>query len=230
VHSQRPTANETAHAGAADVGEPIRLDRRWLRQRQDGYLTNNYIAVHNTIVSVTMAIGGVAATGLISPPEAYRPYHFLLVLLWLGSLLATIVTYTDVVIGAVALPPQVPSTLDLSVPLFIGLAEFFMFGDLAHQATGIDRPDYILEAWYFSFAAFAIFGAGGIWRARLIFTAGPYEKDLQPVVRRYVKRLLVNLVSACTASVLGLIGARFLRCRPRRCPSSPKLSSTRFDH
>jgi hypothetical protein len=112
------------------------LSRDGLRQRHDTYLADHYMAAHVTVVSLALGVGGVTAASLIVPSPRFQGNQLVFMVLWLASLLATIVAYAGTMIGAIVLPARLPAVADLLLPLLLGVSEFLLFGVLAYPATG----------------------------------------------------------------------------------------------
>src|SRR5205809_604337 len=105
--------------GQSREGHVVLLDESWFKNRHESYLSNNYLALHNTIVSVTLAVAGLAAGNLLALPNEFGIYSWILRTLWVVSLIATLVAFAGAATGAGALPPQVPSIVDLLAPLLL---------------------------------------------------------------------------------------------------------------
>lgn len=185
----------------------LTVDQNRLRSRHEMYLTNHYVTLHNTLVSVALAISGLAAASLIGLPESYRNYVPILWLMLVTSLLGIAVAYAGTITGSPILPPRVPAMLDLILPLFLGLTEFFLFGILARQVTAINSPQKMTEAWFISSAVFSMAAALSIARARSLIIGGSYDPGISPVVDAYVRRLRGDTISASALALVGTSAA-----------------------
>jgi hypothetical protein len=184
----------------------VTLDEAWLRRRHESYLSANYITLHNTVVSVTLAVAGLAAGNLIVLPTEFAGYELMLRLLWLVSLLATLTAFAGAAVGAGTLPPRIPSILDLLAPLLLGVSECLMFGILARQAQSIVAPQAVMQAWYFALAIFGVSAAVSILRARQIILSGPYTLDVVDKINRYARGLKYDAAAAGCVALVGIIG------------------------
>lgn len=183
------------------------LDLAWLHRRQESYLVNSYVGLHNTIASVSLAVGGLAAASLISIPVELEESGTVLRVLWLVSLLAVFVAYAGATTGAVALPPRVPALVDLVAPLTIAVTEFVMFGILARQATGLASGNALIAAWYFAYSAFAVFAAISVLRVRQLTQREEYAGDeLREVIGAFRSRLGRDALGATSGLVAGTAG------------------------
>jgi hypothetical protein len=185
------------------------IDRARLRERQETYLLDHYLSLHNTVVGVALAVAGLGAASLLGSPEEYHGYQILLWLLWCASVLATATAYAGTMIGAIVLPARVPAIVDLFLPLLIGVSELLLFGVLAHQATGISSPSAVVTAWFFCCVAFSLFSAAAIWRAATIIDPGSFPPEVAPVVRSYRRSLYRDTAAASALGVVALAGGTF---------------------
>lgn len=187
------------------------VDRIRLRSRHDMYLANHYVGLHNIVVSMALAVAGVAAASMLGLPESYRGYVPLMWMMLVASLLAIAVAYAGTVTGAPVLPPRLPAMLDLILPLLLGLAEFFLFGILAQKVTTLNSPQAVTEAWFVASAVFGASAALSVARARSIIARGHYDSDICPVVDAYVRRLRGDVIAASIIAVLGVGSAIYQR-------------------
>lgn len=182
----------------------------WLYRRQESYLVGSYIGLHNTIASVSLAVGGLSGITLLhaSEPIEFELRHRIL---WLVTLLAVFVAYTGAATGAVALPPRVPAVVDLLIPLSLAVTEFLMFGVLALQVAGLNRNELgesPLIAWYLLYAVFGALVGASVLRARRLTRREMYvEDDALDVIKRYLQRLRFDAVGAFSGSAAGVGGA-----------------------
>jgi hypothetical protein len=184
----------------------VQLDESWFKSRHESYLANNYLALHNTIVSVTLAVAGLAAGNLIALPDEFGGYGVILVLLWITSLVATLVAFAGAATGAGALPPRVPSVVDLLAPLLLGVSECLMFGVLARQAQSLVTPQAIVHAWYYALGGFGFFAMLGVLRARQIINGTTYEAGVDVTMRSYARGLSGDAAGAFCVFLVGIVG------------------------
>lgn len=182
----------------------LAVDRDRLRTRYDMYPANHYLGLHNVVVSLALAVAGLAAASLLGLPESYRSYVPLLWLMTVASLLGIAVAYAGTVTGAPILPPRVPAVLDLVLPLLLGLSEFFLFGVLARQVTALNSPKAVTVARFVASAVFGALAALSVVRARSVIVRGDYAVEIRAVVASYVRRLRSD---ALAAAAVGLVGA-----------------------
>lgn len=184
----------------------LELDTDRLRARTDTYLMNHQIGLHTTVVGIALAIGGLALASLLGTSRLYHDKHALLWLLWLASMLSCMVVYNGVVTAAVALPSRIPTVWDLLPPLVLGASEFLLFGVLAHQATGLTQTSSVVEAWFFSFAAFCLCSVAAIVRANHLFKHGVFRAKLVAAVEEIRRILRRDARSAVGLAAVGLFG------------------------
>lgn len=185
-----------------------RLDQVSLRdagnsmsQRFGASFLNHYVGLHTTVVSVAIAVAGVAAASL-GTSQIYHENHRLLWLLWLISILCCAIVYMGVLSSIIVIPAGIPSAFDLLIPVFLGVSEFLMFGVLAHQATGLTRTSSVVHAWFLSFAVFCLCSVAGILRADQISAKGPlasYPRKIEALHRKLSR-------DVSSASIMGIVG------------------------
>src|ERR1022692_1468980 len=172
------------------------ISRSRLEERQDEVMTNHYLSLEVTVVSIALGIAGVAAAGLITRPANFGANAALLWLLWACSLLATAVAYAGPMIGAFALPPSIPKITDLLPPLALGIIEFLMFAVLIPQVTSAAKFDTVIDTWLWLMALFGLFAFLTILRARHHFrealARGVYASDIRDTVEDYIILLSNN--------------------------------------
>jgi hypothetical protein len=187
------------------IVEP-KIDRARIRGRQETYLLDHYLSLHNTVVGVALAVAGLGAASLIGSPKEYSGYQLMLWMLWFSSILATATAYAGAMIGAMVLPAQVPAISDLLIPLLIGVSELLLFGVLAHQATGITSPTAVVTVWFFSFSAFCSLAAAAIWRALMIIDPASFTPDISHHVRLYRRSTRNDMIKASAVGLVSLAG------------------------
>jgi hypothetical protein len=181
-----------------------------LRERYKAYLGSHYLGLHITVVSVVLAVAGVAAANLITRPMGADHQLLVLWLLWVGSLAATAVAYGGTMVGAFALPASIPFISDLLLPLFLGIAEFLLFAILIPQVTAA-RLSSLVNMWLALMAVFAAFAELSILRARHHYAAGirddAYSDDIVTIIKQYLQCLLRDSIGAGIVMVSAATGA-----------------------
>ena len=76
----RPAAPQ---AGGSTTSRPVVSGAR-LADRRAHYFMDQQIGLHGTIVSIALAVAGLAAASLFDVRAADRPYHALLWVLWIS--------------------------------------------------------------------------------------------------------------------------------------------------
>lgn len=184
------------------------VDRARLHGRHDMYLTDHYVGLHNMVVSIALAVAGIAVASMWGLPSSYHDYVALLWLMLFASLLATTVAYAGTVTGAPILPPRLPAMLDLILPLLLGLSEFFLFGVLAHQVAALTNPGAVITAWFVASSTFGLLAGASVARARSIVRAGNYDgAELNKVVTSYVRRLRSDVFAAAGSGMISVTAA-----------------------
>jgi hypothetical protein len=187
------------------------IDGRELRERQKSYLIDHYLGLHITVVSITLAMGGVGAASLIGRPSTSGIQILTLWLLWVGNFLATGVAYAGAMVGAFALPASVPTVTDLLLPLLMCVIEFLLFAILIHQATSIADFDTLLNTWLVLMALFAAIAELSILRAGYHFVRaareGIYSSEALRAIVEYVGRLRRDSAGAGVTFLLATIAA-----------------------
>lgn len=181
-----------------------------LRGKHESYLTDHYVGLHNMVVSVALAVAGVAAASLLGLPS---PFHAFAVLLWMmlgTSLLAIAVAYAGTVTGAPFLPARLPAMPDLMLPLLLAVTEFFLFGVLAHQVSAVASPQATVTSWYVVSSCFGVFAALSILRARSVINGGWYSDELRSTVVWYSRRLSRDAAAALSTAVVSILPIVFL--------------------
>jgi hypothetical protein len=183
----------------------IETDKAQLRARQDTYLTNHYVNLHNMVVSVALAVAGVAAASLLGLPPTFHAFAPLLWMMLASSMLAVAVAYAGTATGASILPARIPALSDLVLPLMLAVTEFFLFGVLAHQVNTVNSPQATIEAWYLASVGFGVFSSLSVARARGIVRRGRYSTDLTDTIRQYTRRLFLDATAAAVTAVISLL-------------------------
>lgn len=187
------------------------IDVQELRERLKANLVDHYLGLHITVVSVALAMAGVAAASLITRPSSSGAYYVLPWLLWLGSLLATAVAYAGTMVGAFALPASIPAISDLILPLAMCVAEFLLFAILISQVTSLAHLSVIINTWLVLMATFGAIATLSIARAKHHFVAAAegaiYSEDAVKIVNRYVLYLRRDQLGAGVTAAVGAFGA-----------------------
>ena len=79
-----------------------------LAVRRARYFMDQQIALHGTIVSIALGVAGLAAASLFEVRAADRPYHLLMWMLWVISLLGVGVVYSGMTVSVYVLPSVIP--------------------------------------------------------------------------------------------------------------------------
>jgi len=161
-----------------DLGEIIDRDR--IVGRIDASLTSHYLSLEITVVSVALAMAGLALADLVAEPDGLGSRLVLLWLVWVGGLLAIAVAYAGPMIGAFALPPSVPTVWDLVPPLAIGVVEFLMFAVLIRQVGPGTQFDLVIATWLWVMAAFGIIAFVTILRAQYLLLEDTMNNRYDP--------------------------------------------------
>jgi hypothetical protein len=185
----------------------IEIGRIVLKQRQDNYLTDHYLATHSTAVNIALGVAGISAASLLVPSAELRAYQSLFWLLWLISLLVTATAYAAAITGAIVLPLRLPAVVDLMLPLLLSMSEFLLFGVLASQVTGFSSARAILAGWWLTLAVYSVVALLQVWRAHYLITQTTYSVELQPIIDRYLKRQRVDMALLAGAILFSLGGA-----------------------
>jgi hypothetical protein len=196
------------------------IDRAELRARYKTYLTGHYLSLHITVVSVVLAVAGLAAAGLVG--RGMGPHYQLLVLwlLWAGSLAATAVAYGGPMVGAFALPAEIPSITGLLLPLLVGVSEFLLFSIQISQVSPVKLDlDRTVNSWLTIMAIFSFTACLSVLRARHHYATEVREKVYSdevavmvgerylPYLNRDARAAGVVTVVAATAAGLRISGS-----------------------
>ena len=188
-----------------------KITRRDIRERQQANLTNHYLSLEVMVISVALAIAGLAAASLIAGPGNPSSDLALLWLLWIGGLLATAVAYAGPMIGAFALPPSIPTIVDLLPPLGLGVVEFLMFAVLIRQVAPVVRFSSVFGTWLWLVAIFGVIALIAIGRARFLFgealDQNVYGPDIRDVIDDYRKDLSNNVWGPVPLISVAAVGA-----------------------
>jgi hypothetical protein len=207
----KPASNgqHIAHASEPHLLD-VKIDRTELRDRYKTYLVAHYLSCHITVVSVVLAIAGVAAASLITRPMGADHQLLVLWLLWVGSLVATGVAYGGPMVGAFALPSSIPSVSDLLLPILVGIIEFLLFTVLVRQVTPVGL-NALVNTWLAIMALFGTFAGLSVLRARHHYTAGMrqnvYSDDVHGMIERYLQCLTRDASGAAATTTLAATGA-----------------------
>lgn len=146
-----------------------------IADRRAHYFMEQQIGLHGTIVSIALGMAGLAAASLFEVRPADRPYHLLLWLLWLASLLAVGVVYSGMTVSVYALPSTIPTALDMFLPFGIALTEFMLFAVLTTPLTAQLSLRSIVACWLGCLALFGCIASVIIQRVRWLFKRTDYE-------------------------------------------------------
>ena len=174
-------------------------------ERLQEHLINHYAQLHSTLVSITLGAAGYAAAGLATASGGPLERIVVSWLLWVGALLAVSAAYLGVTTGVFLLPAQIPATVDLILPLAIGLCQFMLFGVLTPAVAAFRTTRSLLIAWLIAMAAFALSSLLGILRARYVIAQGQGDSDIQRVLTHYHKRLTADAKGVFALLALSVI-------------------------
>jgi hypothetical protein len=179
-----------------------------LSKRFETYIVDSYIGLHNTVVSVVLAVAGLSAASLADSHAQYARSYPLLWLLWLASLLLCATIFAGTMSGSAAMPPLMPTITDILLPLPIGVGEFVLFGVLAHQVTGLNKSSSIAEAWFISLIFVCLCAAAAITRAMRNFRGATYAAEIiEPIDDYRFRRLPADRAGALITAMIGIGGA-----------------------
>ncbi|MGW0632308.1 hypothetical protein [Streptomyces sp. NPDC002758] len=186
------------------------MTRTHLEERLHIHLTNHYMQLHGTLVSIALGAAGFAAASLATATRGQADSSGVLWLMWVGGLLAIAVVYAGTVTGAFTLPAGIPSLWDLVFPLLIGLAQFMVFGVLTRTVAPFTNLDTIVEMWFFGMAGVGGFAGIGILRARHLVKVSSYEPALNSAMKYYRGRLKSDFIGASLTALIGCLGGVLL--------------------
>ncbi|MGW9032668.1 hypothetical protein ACWGQ5_53795 [Streptomyces sp. NPDC055722] len=186
------------------------MTRTQFEERLHTYLTNHYMQLHGTLVSIALGAAGFAAASLATAPRGQADSSGVLWLMWVGGLLAIAVVYVGTVTGAFTLPAGIPSLWDLVIPLLIGLAQFMVFGVLTRTVAPFTNLDTIVEMWLFGMVGVGAFGAISILRARHLVKVSSYEPALNSAMEYYRGRLKSDSMGASLTALISCLGGVLL--------------------
>jgi hypothetical protein len=140
-----------------------------LADRRARYFMDQQIGLHGTIVSIALGVAGLAAASLFEVRAADRPYHGLLWMLWIASLLAVGVVYSGMTVSVYVLPSTIPTAADMFLPFAVGLSEFMLFAVLTTPLTAQLGPRSLIALWFGCLCLFGCFASIIIQRVRRLF-------------------------------------------------------------
>ncbi|RRR98537.1 hypothetical protein [Glycomyces terrestris] len=194
------------------------LTMRMVLQRREAYLSEHYIGLHFTVVSLALGTAGVTAALLLAAGTLPADYAVLFGFLWATTVLATITAFGAATVGSVLLPSRLPSISDLVLPLLIAICEFLLFAILAPQAGSDTAPRRAVITWYFLMAAFCALAAVAIARVGVIFRSARYSPDIRAHMHWYRRQLRLDALGATTTASLSL-AAGFLHLGASQVPA-----------
>jgi hypothetical protein len=185
-----------------DVGHDL------LRERFESYIVDHYIGLHNTVVSVVLAVAGLAAASLAGSHTQYGGSYPLLWMLWLASLLLCVTVFAGTMSGSVVMPPLMPAITDLLIPLLLGIGESVLFGVLAHQVSGLNKAPSVAEAWFIALTVVCACAAAAITRAMQLFGDATYPEEISGPIDDYrLRRLPADRKGTLALAMIGTGGA-----------------------
>jgi hypothetical protein len=202
----RRSANSPEYQKGSELAADV--DQELLHRRFESYIVDHYTGLHNTVISVVLAVAGLAAASLGGSHAQYGGSYPLLWMLWLASLLLCATIFAGVMSGNVVAPPLMPTITDLLIPLLLGVGEFVLFGVLAHQVTGLNKTSAVAEAWFISLAVVSACAAAAITRAMHFFGSATYAPDISGPIDDYrFRRMPLDRTRALLIAVMGIGGA-----------------------
>lgn len=186
-----------------------RLNLAAVRNRQDRYLLDHYMNLHAALISVAVAVAGLAVASVFACaglPDAPLRWGMVGV-----TLLVTANVYLGLLVGGLLLPHGEPTVWDFLLPLLVGVSEFVAFGLLVvDRQSCVERSSPLLGEWLFSVAVTCGLAVFAIHRAdRHIDPANRYSVGLRPVAETYKSRLRRDmggaLLVALVASASGVM-------------------------
>lgn len=202
----RKSAGTSDHRKGPELAADV--DQDLLRQRSESYIVDHYTGLHNTVISVVLAVAGLAAANLAGSHAQYGGSYPLLWMFWLASFLLCTTIFAGTMSGSVVAPPMMPAITDLVVPLLLGVGEFVLFGVLARQVTGLTTTSSVAEAWFISLAIVCACAAAAIARAMRFFGAATYSAEISGPVDDYRRRCLpADRTGALMMTAIGISGA-----------------------
>ena len=111
-----------------------------------------------------------------------------------------------------ALPPGLPTVVDLGLPLLISLCEFLQFAVLTPSIVPVAHGAKLIGVWFLIFGTYAILAHLNVLRIMILtkraLRLGAYSATVAPIVNRYSQRLPGDAfgagVSAVFAVTLGM--------------------------
>jgi hypothetical protein len=214
-HTPCDSVRRSARQAGDPTANPLVVTADRLADRRAHYFMDQQIGLHGTIVSIALGVAGLAAASLFQVRTADRPYHGLLWLLWVASLLGVGVVYSGMTVSVYVLPSTIPSPADMFLPFAVGLSEFMLFAVLTTPLTAQLGPRSLIALWFACLCLFGCFASIIIQRMRRFFE----DTDYPPAARKAVSDVAdlmrgdlrgasgTALVSAAAAIAIGLFPA-----------------------
>jgi hypothetical protein len=187
-----------------------------LADRRAHYSKDQRNGLHGTIISLALGVAGLSAASIFEVSPADRPYHPLLWLFWLISLVSVGTVYSGMTVNVYALPSTIPGALDIFLPLGMGLAEFMLFAVLTSPLNSQLSPRSLVAVWFGCFCLFSCIASMSIIRVTWLFEHTVFEgQATQAAVSEMVVSMRRDvlgasssaLVSGATAMVIGWVHA-----------------------
>jgi hypothetical protein len=179
-----------------------------LADRRAHYFMDQQIGLHGTIVSIALGVAGLAAASLFEVRAADRPYHWLLGMLWLASLVAVGVVYSGMTVSVFVLPSTIPTPADMFLPFAVGLSEFMLFAILTTPLTAQLGPRPLIALWFGCRSFFGFSTAIIIDRVRRLFRRTGYDPPaVQNAVYAVAALMRRDLQGASGTAVFSLAAA-----------------------
>ena len=182
------------------------LTRAAVRNRQDRYLLDHYMNLHAALISVAVAVAGLAAASVVVCSggwEAALRSGMLVV-----TLLVTANVYLGLLVGGLLLPYGEPTVWDFLFPLLVGVSEFVAFGLLVVDQHTCGAPSPVPSGqWLCAVGVTCLLASGAIERARHhVDREDRYAEDLRATVTEYKSRLRCDRHGSLAVTAIGLVG------------------------
>jgi hypothetical protein len=183
------------------------LTRTRIQERKSSYLLDHYKNLHVALIGVAVGVAGIAAANILTfqGEHADRPLRILLLA---ASMLITANVYLGMMVGGIVLSAAVPTTLDLILPLLIGVSEFVLFGFVALNPGSPDAALGSTKGWLIAFMAVAALALCAILWVKAHLGDDQYAEDARPMIREYRRRMAADQAGAaavCTIAAVVLV-------------------------
>jgi hypothetical protein len=216
------TGTATGSAGSISKSDPVvrsgyrvsamsqLVDTDELNERRAHYYMDQQVGIYSIVLSIALGVAGFAAASIIHVPRADRPYHALLWVLWLTSLVAVAIVYSGMNANVYALPNRTPDLFDMLLPFAMALMEFILFAVLTSPLPKQASPRVIVAVWFASFGLFGCVACTVILRVRWLFQHALYDSALQESVNHVIKKMYEDFRGAGSGALTGIAAATIL--------------------